>query len=358
MKKNILLITPNLIAGGSQRVMLNLFDKLKKKNVTLFIYKKNSLFFNINKKDPKIIFSKSKRVLLSFFEINNLIRKKKFHVILTSGRGMNVIIGIFSYFFKKKIDLIFREANTMDEFHNKNIKNYIRLYMMKIAYFKAKYIIANSIDTKKDLIKYKIVNKKKIYVIPNPINVNNNNLDDLTNLKKFISQKFIIIGCGSLTYQKNFQLLINAYNLFQKKIPNSCLLILGNGPMKNELNDLINKYNLKHKIKCLGPIKNPFSIFCISNMFVLSSRFEGFGNVVVEAMFAGLQIISTRCRGGPVEILKKGKFGYLSKNDDIKDLYNKMLMSYKKPKKYNVQNIIKKYSSSSISSKYYSLITK
>ena len=69
-------------------------------------------------------------------------------------------------------------------------------------------------------------------------------------------------------------------------------------------------------------------------MFVLSSRYEGFGNVLVEAVFAKMKIISTNCKGGPKDILKNGKYGYLAKNDNQNDLADKMLKCYKKPKNY------------------------
>ena len=87
-------------------------------------------------------------------------------------------------------------------------------------------------------------------------------------------------------------------------------------------------------------------------MFVLSSIYEGFGNVVVEAMFAKLPIVITNCQGGAKNIIKNGKYGYIAKNMNIKSLYSQMLKSYKKPKIYNIQNIKKDYSSANISQKY------
>lgn len=358
MKKKILIITHNLIAGGSQKKLINLFNEIKKKNSYLFVYKKKEVFLKINKNDPNLLFSRSKKIWLSFFEIKNLVFKKKFNIIYSSGRNLNVVIGTFFYFFKFKGHLIFGEQNTMNEFKNKNIKNFFRLLLMKIAYKKAHSVIANSLDTKKDLIKYKITTQNKIHIISNPIKVSSMKLDNIDIIKKNINKKFVIVACGSLTYQKNFQLLIHAFHLFQKKISNSYLLILGDGPMKNDLNNLIKKYKMENKVKCLGLIKNPYSIFKISNMFVLSSRYEGFGNVIVEAMHSGIQIVCTNCPGGPKEILNNGRYGYLAKNENVKSLYNNMIKSYYNPKKYDVKNIIKKYSAKNISKKYYSLFTK
>ena len=249
MKKKILIITHNLIAGGSQKKLINLFNEIKKKNSYLFVYKKKEVFLKINKKDPNLIFSRSRKIWLSFFEIKNLIFKKNFNIVYSSGRNLSLVIGTFFYFLKFKGHLIFGEQNTMDEFKNKNIKNFFKLFFMKIAYKKANSVIANSIDTKKDLIKYKITNKNKIHIISNPIEVSSTKLDNINNIKKNIRKKFVIVACGSLTYQKNFQLLIHAFYLFQKKISNSYLLILGDGPMKEDLNNLIKNYKITNKVK-------------------------------------------------------------------------------------------------------------
>ena len=83
--------------------------------------------------------------------------------------------------------------------------------------------------------------------------------------------------------------------------------------MKDKLIDIIQKNKIKDKVKILKPINNPYDLFKISDMFVLSSLYEGFGNVLVEALFAKMNIVSTKCPGGPRLILKMGNMAILLK---------------------------------------------
>lgn len=333
-KIRALFIIPNLNQGGSQKLIINLINFIKIKTKILFIYKKDEIFLKKSlNKNIKLIYSNKNKILKSFFEVNRIIEKKKINLIFSCLRNMNIIIGMFAYFFTSKVKIVFHEPNVLDEFRNKNIINLLKLFIMKLSYRKAHHIIANSNDTKKDLLKYKIVPKKKIIVISNPISVSEKKLDNIKNVEKFINSRYPIIGCGTLTYQKNFQLLIKAFDLFEKKIKNSCLLIVGDGPEKSKLKKLIYKLKLSNKVMLCGSLENPYIVFKASRLFVLSSRFEGFGNVLIEALFAKLNIVSTNCPGGPKDILENGKYGYLAKNDDVLDLSYKMLEAYKKPKK-------------------------
>ena len=132
---------------------------------------------------------------------------------------------------------------------------------MKFAYKKAKYIIANSNDTMKDLLKYKIVPQNKVRIISNPIDIPKIKDKKLKLIKKLIKNKYVVVGCGSLSYQKNFKLLIKSFYLFQKKIPNSYLIILGEGEIKDELINIISKNKIKDKVKIIKPINNPYNLF-------------------------------------------------------------------------------------------------
>jgi len=142
--------------------------------------------------------------------------------------------------------------------------------------------------------------------------------------------KFITVG--RLCKEKGHRFLIDAFSRVKKEIPNSKLIILGEGPLRNELIMQIRKNLLNNDIILLGLKKNPFKYLKKSDIFVLSSINEGFPNVLIEALACRIPIISTNCTAGPKEILENGKYGLLVKVKDSKDLAEKMVFLAKNKK--------------------------
>lgn len=350
---NVLLITPNLNPGGSQKILISLLNNLKTNTLILNYKKKENFLAHLIEDKSKLIYSNSKYTSLSFFELNKIINDYNIDIILTSIRTINILIGIYSFFFTKKIKLFYYEPNVLTEFENIKLKLSIRKFLMKLAYFKANKIIANSNDTKKDLLKHRIVSEKKITVISNPVDLyqGEDKLDDRFNYL-LSSKKFIIISCGSLTQQKNFELLIKSFKKIKLENKNTALVIIGDGILRKKLEVLSSNLNLLDDVLFLGNVKNPQTYFKLSNLYVCSSIYEGFGSTIVEAMMCGVPIVSTNCPGGPKEILENGEKGYLVLNDNIDELKNGILKSIDAPKRYSIEEIKNKYSSINIAKKY------
>ncbi len=126
----------------------------------------------------------------------------------------------------------------------------------------------------------------------------------------FASEIPIIINVSRLVEQKNHRLLIRAFQQVTRKMP-ARLVLVGQGPLKTELEDLIARMGLSDSVCFLGFESNPYRYISRSQVFVLSSQSEGFGNVLVEAMCCGTPVISTDCEFGPKEIIEDGHSGYL-----------------------------------------------
>ena len=130
--------------------------------------------------------------------------------------------------------------------------------------------------------------------------------------EEWISDKTlpILVAAGSLVPWKGFSDLILAmYELLKTR--DARLIILGDGPMKGELEKLIIQLKLQHAVKLLGYVENPLQYFSRADIFVLSSHVEGLPNVLVEAMMCGCTPVATNCPTGPREVLQDGKYGYL-----------------------------------------------
>jgi glycosyltransferase involved in cell wall biosynthesis len=120
----------------------------------------------------------------------------------------------------------------------------------------------------------------------------------------------VLISAGTLTVRKSFSDLILAVKKV-RETRDVALIILGEGPLRTELSELIARNGLGDSVKLLGQVDNPLKYFRLSDIFVLSSLVEGLPNVLVEAMMSGCTPVSTDCPTGPREVLQSGKYGYL-----------------------------------------------
>lgn len=165
--------------------------------------------------------------------------------------------------------------------------------------------------------------QSKRYVIPNPLA----NVDELSKMEPAFcldgSRKHII-SMGRLVHQKGFDLLVEAFSAMMDGFPNVDLTILGEGPERGNLEGLVTRKGLRDRVFLPGQIEVPFPIMKQADLFVLSSRFEGFGNVVGEAMACGLPVVSFDCPSGPGEIIHDGVDGVLVPSGDVDSLTETM----------------------------------
>lgn len=157
-----------------------------------------------------------------------------------------------------------------------------------------------------------------VIVLPNPLTHYPDHISRNDNTHR-------ILCVGRLSEQKGFDLMIDAFAIIASQFPAWYVDIYGHGEDENMLRQKINSKGLEGRVNIYSPIENIYEEYNNSAFLVLSSRYESFGLVLIEAMSCGLPIVAFNCKYGPSDIIENGVDGLLAADGDIKDLADKML---------------------------------
>ena len=254
--------------------------------------------------------------IFNFFKLRNLLNKKKPEYLIV--HLMTSLPIFLSIMLKNKTNIILRISG-----HPK--LNIIRYLFWKLFSKKIYKVTCPTVATYKYLLQKNIFDKNKLSVLRDPaiiLNEYSKKKFDRIEQSQFYKKKFII-GIGRLTKQKNFALLILAFEKILKKYPDYILLILGDGEQKMKLIELINRLKIQDKVFLLGFQNNVYKYLFKADCFILSSLWEDPGFVLLEAGLSNTCVISSNCMNGPQEILSSGKNGFLFENNNLNDLLRK-----------------------------------
>jgi len=140
----------------------------------------------------------------------------------------------------------------------------------------------------------------------------------------------LVVAAGRLVPQKDFETLLGAFAIAARQAPLQ-LVIMGEGPLRTTLTNRIGEYGLADAVQLPGFVENPFAVLARARVFVSSSRFEGFGLAIVEAMALGIPVVATDCPSGPAEILAGGRYGRLVPVGDVDAMATGLLQAIADP---------------------------
>ena len=379
-KQKLSILIYSLAGGGAERVVSVLLHELKEQyDITLVLMRKK-IDYEIPK-DTKIHFLEDSNPyengIVKLLKLPYLGWKyKKFcqrNGIDISLAFMNrpSYVSIFAKIFGNKNYTIISERTTPSMMYREdNILSKVSKVLIKKLYPKADFIISNSEGNRIDLLDNFQIEASKIETVYNPFDLDKIKKLSLEKVDNYEFTKFTFISVGRLDTGKNHKLLIDAFS--ELDVDKVELIILGEGSLRAELEKQIKELNLEKSVSLLGFDNNPYKYFSKADAFVFSSLYEGFPNVLVEALACGLPVISTDCKSGPREILSPDSdfsfqlqesielsdYGILVPINKKKELIEAMEYMMYKFDKSNVENRAKNFNKERIVKEYIKVLNR
>jgi len=321
-KKGIFFLIPHLSQGGQERVASRLSLKLSDFYEIYFLLFENKIDYSfkgklINLKSPATsnFFTKIFNVLKRKRNLKKILEELNPIAVISFGESANLINLLTSKKNAKSIISI-----RQDFFQNFELKKAYKIFYQEIyrnLYKRADKIVTVSKKVETDLVKIFKIPQNKLKTIYNPIEVEyiRQKAEEDSGKYEFLKNYPYLINVGRLTKQKGQWYLLRIFKHLKEKHKDLKLLILGEGESINYLVDLSenlglktyvwdrNKLNESYDVYFLGFQENPYKFIMHSELFVFTSLWEGFPNVLIETLAVGKPIVSTDCRTGPREIL-------------------------------------------------------
>jgi len=339
MKKKLIICIPSLRLGGAAKIALNITEYFLQESMAVTI-----LLTHSSPSDPgfKEIPSAARLIYLPQRELNfafravykanwlrNFFKAEQPDAVLAVRHDATVVAALGWKMAFKPGKFFIREINPITRtLHRKKIM----IWLLRSAYASATAVIANSKDVASALISKNWLPGTRIHVVDNPV-LGTGFFDKAAQVNTYPAKTPgvpLLISIGRLEPMKDFATLIQAFKLVREQIPCE-LVIIGEGTGRLILEEWIDRLDLRSYVRLPGAMENPYSLLKESDLFVLSSKYEGFGNVIVEALALGIPVVATDCAGGPAYILNQGEFGKMVPVADVQRLADGIVQSLNKP---------------------------
>lgn len=319
-KISVIFILPDLETGGAERIVTTIANHLSRDRFEpkILLLRKQGGYLDFLKKDVEIIDIDTERIRHSLKPILKEIYRRKPDIVFSGFGEVNAYLSLFIKLFPK-VKFIARETNVVSQHvTKKEIKFFYNFYN------NYQQIIAQSDDMMNDLIDNFKINRSKIIKINNPVDF------DFIEEKLKISHKpesfkynyKNVVAIGNLSARKGFDNLLKVFSrLKNEKI---ILHILGDGKDREILHQMKDFLGLKNVV-FHGRQENPYKFLKYADLFILSSRYEGFPNVLLEAGACGTYSLANNCPGGINEIIQHNTNGEISDIENHENFSQKII---------------------------------
>ncbi len=338
MKKiSIIFILPDLETGGAERIVTTIANHLPRTifEPKILLLRKQGGYLDILKEDVEIIDIRTPRIRYSLKPILLEIKRRKPDIVFCGFGEVNAYLSLFIKMFPAT-RFIARETNVVSQHvKRREIRFFYKFYN---NYHK---IICQSDDMQQDLEQNFNIKKEKLVKINNPVDFDfiDAQLKISERPESFQGNHKNIVAIGNLSARKGFDELLKVFH-FLRNEPLK-LHILGDGADKNLLHQMKDDMKLVNVI-FHGQQKNPYRFLKYADLFVLSSRYEGFPNVLLEAGACGVYSLANNCPGGINEIIQEGVNGEIAEIHLHREFAERLISALARPRdKEAVRNSIK-----------------
>lgn len=319
-KISVMFILPDLETGGAERIITTIANHLSRDRFEpkILLLRKKGGYLNLVKKDVEIIDINTERIRHSLKPILGEIYRRKPDIVFSGFGEVNAYLALFIKLFPRT-KFIARETNVVTEHvTRKEIKFFYNFYN------NYQRIIAQSDDMMKDLTKNFNIKSKKIIKINNPVDFEFIDQKLLTAVKpeSFKYNYKNVVAIGNLSSRKGFDNLLKVFSRLKNE--NILLHILGDGNDRHILHQMKDFLGLKN-VFFHGRQENPYQFLKFADLFILSSRYEGFPNVLLEAGACGTYSLANNCPGGINEIIQPRINGEVSDIENHEDFSQKVM---------------------------------
>ena len=319
-KQRVLFFIYQMGAGGAARTLLNIMNNLDRDRYEPVLVTLNYTGSYEHYIREDVIFRKvsTTRLSRSVFQLAAIIKEENADLVFSTIPRVNTIATLAAKW--AGVPNIVREADNLGGTFRENLQ----LKGFGIVYRLANGVVSLSEGVKDNLVQRYHLNRGKIDVIYNPV--------DIKEIDKQRSEPLIpeerhlfvdgiptCITAGRLVSQKDQRTMLKALALVNEKRTVN-LIILGEGELLQELTEEAKALGIKDRVSFVGFQGNPYKWFSHADLFLLTSRHEGFSHVLAEALACEVRVVSTDCQSGPAEVLDHGKYGNLVPVGDSRSL--------------------------------------
>ncbi len=312
----VLFVLPSLGGGGAERAIVDLVRGMDRGRcqITMALFSQSGRFLPQIPSDVQLVDlggAKQYDVRL-VLRLARWLQRSRPQILFGALRYANLVTLLAQGIARSQARVVVNEQNLPSAefalFGGRRIKS----WLLKHLYPRADVVTAISQGIARELTTSFGLAARQVVVIANPVDLDRVSFLAAAGLEHpwFRPGAAVVVAAGRLHPQKGFNHLIRAFALVRNALPCK-LVILGEGPQRGELEQLITELGLSTDVALPGFQDNPYKFMGRASLFVLSSLYEGFGNVLLEALALGTPVVATACPVGPDEIISHGVTGLL-----------------------------------------------